>query len=85
MSDISEKVKHLISKHLSRPLEELKDTDSFTDDLGADSLDSIELVLAFEDEFQIEIPDDISEGIITVGDAIKCIETATAVSAAIKD
>jgi acyl carrier protein len=77
MSDISEKVKLLISEHLSVPLETLKNTDSILDDLGADSLDTVELIMSFEEEFQIEIPDDVAEGINTVGDAIKCIEAAT--------
>ena len=77
MSDISEKVKLLISEHLSVPLETLKNTDSILDDLGADSLDTVELIMSFEEEFQIEIPDDVAEWINTVGDTIKCIEAAT--------
>ena len=76
MSDISEKVKYLVGEHFAVPPKELKDTDNFVNDLGADSLDTVELVIAFEDEFQIEISDDIAEGIITVGNAIKHMETA---------
>ena len=77
MNDISKKVKCLISEHLAVPQEKLQNTDSFVDDLGADSLDTVELVIAFEEEFEIEISDVIAEGIITVGDAIKCINAET--------
>ena len=76
--DISSKVKKMVSDHLG--VEELKVTDeaSFIDDLGADSLDTVELVMAFEEEFGSEISDSEAEKILTVGDAIKFIESKSA-------
>ena len=73
MSDTAEKVKKIVVEHLG--VEEVKVTPeaSFIDDLGADSLDNVELVMAFEEEFDIEIPDDAAEHIQTVGDAVKFI------------
>ncbi|MGE0736498.1 MAG: acyl carrier protein [Alphaproteobacteria bacterium] len=75
MSDIGERVKKIVVEHLG--VEEAKVTDnaSFIDDLGADSLDTVELVMAFEEEFGIEIPDDAAEKIVTVQDAIKYIQS----------
>ena len=72
--DVSSKVKKIVADHLG--IEEAKVTEesSFIDDLGADSLDTVELVMAFEEEFSIEIPDDAAEKITTVKDAIKFIE-----------
>ena len=72
--DVSSKVKKIVADHLG--IEEAKVTDeaSFIDDLGADSLDTVELVMAFEEEFSCEIPDDIAEKIVTVKDAITYIE-----------
>jgi len=72
--DISSKVKKMVADHLG--VEELKVTDesNFIDDLGADSLDTVELVMAFEEEFGSEISDSEAEKILTVGDAIKFIE-----------
>ena len=72
--DISNKVKKMVANHLG--VEELKVTDeaNFIDDLGADSLDTVELVMAFEEEFGSEISDSEAEKILTVGDAIKFIE-----------
>ena len=74
--DISTKVKKIVADHLG--IEEAKVTDeaSFIDDLGADSLDTVELVMAFEEEFGIEIPDDAAETILSVGDAINFIDSA---------
>ena len=75
MSDeIQSKVKKIVSDHLG--IEETKVTDesSFIDDLGADSLDTVELVMAFEEEFGSEISDSEAEKILTVGDAVKFIE-----------
>jgi len=72
--DISSKVKKMVADHLG--VEELKVTEeaNFVDDLGADSLDTVELVMAFEEEFGSEISDSEAEKILTVGDAIKFIE-----------
>ncbi len=74
MSDTSNRVKKIVVEHLG--VEEAKVTDnaSFIDDLGADSLDTVELVMAFEEEFGCEIPDDAAEKILTVKDAINFIE-----------
>ena len=74
MSDISERVKKIVIEHLGVDEEKVTDTASFIDDLGADSLDTVELVMAFEEEFNCEIPDDIAEKIVTVKDAINYIE-----------
>ena len=73
--DISSKVKKMVADHLG--VEELKVTEeaNFIDDLGADSLDTVELVMAFEEEFGAEISDSEAEKILTVGDAIKFIES----------
>ena len=73
--DISGKVKKMVADHLG--VDELKVTEeaNFVDDLGADSLDTVELVMAFEEEFGSEISDSEAEKILTVGDAIKFIES----------
>jgi acyl carrier protein len=73
MSEVFERVKAIVIKHLEAPPEKVTDKASFIDDLGADSLDNVELVMAFEEEFGIEIPDDAAEHIQTVGDAVKFI------------
>tara|TARA_Y100000590_G_scaffold453911_1_gene599784 strand:- start:8067 stop:8306 length:240 start_codon:yes stop_codon:yes gene_type:complete len=76
--DISGKVKKMVAEHLG--VEEAKVTEeaNFIDDLGADSLDTVELVMAFEEEFGSEISDSDAEKILTVGDAIKFIESKSA-------
>ena len=76
--DIASKVKKMVADHLG--VEELKVTEeaNFVDDLGADSLDTVELVMAFEEEFGSEISDSEAEKILTVGDAIKFIESKAA-------
>lgn len=74
MSDIAERVKKLTVEHLDVDAGKVEPKASFIDDLGADSLDIVELVMAFEEEFEIEIPDDAAESIQTVGDAISFIE-----------
>ncbi|MEM9233921.1 MAG: acyl carrier protein [Pseudomonadota bacterium] len=74
MSDIAERVKKITVEHLDVDAAKVVPEASFIDDLGADSLDIVELVMAFEEEFDIEIPDDAAETIQTVGDAIKFIE-----------
>ena len=74
MSDIGERVKKIVVEHLGVEPEKVTDAASFIDDLGADSLDTVELVMAFEEEFGCEIPDDAAEKIITVKDAVSFIE-----------
>ena len=71
MSDMDEKVKDIIVKELGVEREKLTDEASFIEDLGADSLDTVELVMAFEKEFDIDIPDEEAEKLRTVGDAIE--------------
>ena len=71
---VSDKVSSIIAEQLGVDAEEVQPKASFTDDLGADSLDIVELVMAFEEEFGIEIPDEDSEKIATVADAIGYIE-----------
>jgi acyl carrier protein len=73
--DISEKVKKIVADHLGVEKIKVIDEASFIDDLGADSLDTVELVMAFEEEFGSEISDSEAEKILTVGDAIKFIES----------
>ena len=73
MSDVAERVKKIVVEHLGVEEGKITDTASFTDDLGADSLDTVELVMAFEEEFGVEIPDDAAEKILTVKDAIDFI------------
>ena len=77
MSDIADKVKAIVVEHLGVEADKVSDTASFIDDLGADSLDNVELVMAFEEEFGVEIPDDAAEKIVTVKDAINFIEEAS--------
>ena len=76
MSDIAEKVKAIIVDNLGVDAGEVVAEASFTNDLGADSLDTVELIMEFEKEFDIQIPDDKAEAISTVGDAISFIEEA---------
>jgi acyl carrier protein len=70
MSDLEEKVKDIIVEELGVERDKLTDTASFMEDLGADSLDTVELVMAFEKEFDIDIPDEEAEKLRTVGDAM---------------
>src|SRR6476661_6409128 len=74
MSDIGERVKKIVVEHLGVEPDKVVEGASFIDDLGADSLDTVELVMAFEEEFGCEIPDDAAETILTVGDAVKFLE-----------
>ena len=74
MSDVAERVKKIVVEHLGVEEAKVTDSASFIDDLGADSLDTVELVMAFEEEFGIEIPDDAAEKIATVKDAITFID-----------
>lgn len=78
MSDIAERVKKIVIDHLGVEEEKVTENASFIDDLGADSLDTVELVMAFEEEFGCEIPDDAAEKILTVKDAIDFIKEHTA-------
>jgi len=72
---IEEKVKSIIAEQLGVKQEEIKMESSFVDDLGADSLDTVELVMALEEEFGVEIPDEDAEKMSTVGEAVKYIES----------
>jgi acyl carrier protein len=78
MSDVAERVKKIVVQHLGVDAEKVVDNADFIDDLGADSLDRVELVMAFEEEFGVEIPDDAAESIVTVGDAVRFVEKAKA-------
>lgn len=73
MSSVEDRVKKLICEQLGVKEEEVKDEASFVDDLGADSLDTVELVMALEEEFETEIPDEEAENITTVKEAIDYI------------
>ncbi len=74
MADIGQKVKSIIAEQLGVKPEEVTDTASFVDDLGADSLDTVELVMALEEEFGIEIPDEDAEKMTSVGEAVRYVE-----------
>ena len=74
MSETADRVKKIVVEHLGVEPDKVTEDASFIDDLGADSLDNVELVMAFEEEFDIEIPDDAAEHIQTVGDAVKFIQ-----------
>ena len=78
MSDIADRVKNIVVEHLGVDTDKVVEGASFIDDLGADSLDTVELVMAFEEEFGVEIPDDSAESILTVKDAIAFLEEASA-------
>lgn len=78
MSDIAERVKKIVVEHLGVEEDKVSESASFIDDLGADSLDTVELVMAFEEEFSVEIPDDAAESIQTVGDAVNFIKENSA-------
>ena len=74
MSETADRVKKIVVEHLGVEQDKVAEDASFIDDLGADSLDIVELVMAFEEEFGVEIPDDAAEKITTVRDAIDYIE-----------
>ena len=76
MSDVADRVKKIVVERLSVEEDKVVEGASFVDDLGADSLYTVELVMAFEEEFNLEIPDDAAEKIGTVGDAVKHISEA---------
>ena len=71
---VEDRVKKIVSDQLGKSLEEIQNDSSFVDDLGADSLDTVELVMAFEEEFGLEIPDDEAENITTIKSAVDWIE-----------
>ncbi len=73
MSDIEQRVKKIVSEQLGANEADVKNESSFVDDLGADSLDTVELVMALEEEFDCEIPDEDAEKITTVQQAIDCV------------
>ena len=73
MTDVADRVKKIVVEHLGVDEAKVTEGASFIDDLGADSLDTVELVMAFEEEFGVEIPDDAAEKIVTVKDAIDFI------------
>lgn len=72
--DVMEQVKQIIVEQLNVSEDEVVPTASFVDDLGADSLDVVELIMEFEEKFDLEIPDEDAEGIVTVADAVRYIE-----------
>lgn len=78
MSDVAERVKKIVIEHLGADADKVVEAASFIEDLGADSLDTVELVMAFEEEFGVEIPDDAAEKIVTVGDAVSFLSKADA-------
>ena len=77
-NNVEARVRKIVVEHLGVEEEKVTKEASFIDDLGADSLDTVELVMAFEEEFGVEIPDDAAETILTVGDAVKYIDKASA-------
>ncbi len=76
MSDVEAKVKKIVASHLGGEEGKITLESSFVDDLGADSLDQVELVMAFEEEFNIEIPDEAAEKIVRVSDAVNFVTAA---------
>jgi acyl carrier protein len=78
MSDVAERVKKIVVEHLGVDEAKVTDNASFIDDLGADSLDTVELVMEFEKEFNIDIPDEDAEKLRTVGDALNYLKSKTA-------
>ncbi len=74
MAEVGQKVKTIIAEQLGVKIEEVTDAASFVDDLGADSLDTVELVMALEEEFNIEIPDEDAEKMTSVGEAVRYVE-----------
>ena len=78
MTDVADRVRKIVVEHLNVDPEKVTEKASFIDDLGADSLDQVELVMAFEEEFGCEIPDDAAEKILTVKDAVDFIKAHAA-------
>ncbi|OIO39354.1 MAG: acyl carrier protein [Candidatus Omnitrophica bacterium CG07_land_8_20_14_0_80_50_8] len=78
MAEVTQKVRSIIAEQLGVKIEEVTDSASFVDDLGADSLDTVELVMALEEEFGIEIPDEDAEKMTNVGEAVRYVEEKAA-------
>lgn len=78
MSSVKERVIDKVCEHLHAEKDKIRDETNFVDDLGADSLDTVELIMDLEEEFEIQIPDDAAEKIRTVGEAVRFIEQAVA-------
>ena len=78
MAEVAQKVKSIIAEQLGVKIEEVTESASFVDDLGADSLDTVELVMALEEEFGIEIPDEDAEKMTNVGEAVRYVEEKAA-------
>ncbi|MCH2037313.1 MAG: acyl carrier protein [Rickettsiales bacterium] len=78
MSDIEARVKEIVADHLGIEQDKIQPNAKFIDDLGADSLDQVELVMALEEEFGCEIPDEAAEKIVTLGDAVSFIKESSA-------
>jgi acyl carrier protein len=76
MNDVADRVKKIVVEHLGVEGDKVVGSANFMDDLGADSLDAIELTMVFEDEFGVEIPDDQAETLVSVDDAVKFLEKA---------
>lgn len=74
MDSVGHRIRDIVSRHLDVPPEKVVDNARFIEDLGADSLDTIELLIAFEEAFGCEIPDEIATSVLTVGDARKYLE-----------
>ena len=75
MSETFDRVKKVVMEQLGVEADKVQNSSAFIEDLGADSLDTVELVMALEEEFNVEIPDEVAEKIKTVGDAVAYIET----------
>ena len=76
MSDVAERIKKIVVEHLDVDAAKVTESASFIDDLGADSLDLVELIMAMEEEFDVEIPDEEAEKLASVGDVVKYVESA---------
>jgi len=85
MADVAERVKSIIEEQLMVDQDEITEEASFVDDLGADSLDTVEMIMEIEDEFGIEIPDEDAEKLVTVGSAIEYVKKKVAAKAENKE
>ena len=78
MSDVADRVKKIVIEHLGVDADKVVDNANFIEDLGADSLDTVELVMALQEDFVVQSPDDSADTIVTVGDAVRFLDKATA-------